>query len=62
MNKILNDITRYQKWKGLHEKYGDVVRLGPNTVSVADKDMAKKVLITEDLPKGPIYKVFQSKY
>lgn len=46
----------------MHETYGDLVRLGPNTVSVADKDIAKSVLVTEDLPKGPIYKIFQGNF
>lgn len=37
------------------------MRLGPSTVSVADKDLVRQVLMTDDLPKGPIYKAFQSK-
>ncbi|KAF2119518.1 cytochrome P450 [Lophiotrema nucula] len=32
--------------KGLHEKYGDVVRLGPNTVSLNDPSLLKTIYTT----------------
>lgn len=54
-------MLRFQKLKHLHEIYGDIVRLGPSVISVANKEMAKQILVTEDLPKGPLYKAFQSK-
>ncbi|KAI8062339.1 cytochrome P450 [Gilbertella persicaria] len=50
--------TAYKKFKQYHEKYGDIVRLGPDRVAIGDKDMIKQVLVTEDLKKGPVYKVF----
>jgi hypothetical protein len=46
----------------MHEDYGDIVRLGPKAVSIAEKEMLKQALVTQDLPKGPIYKIFQSEY
>ncbi|KAL9617394.1 MAG: hypothetical protein Q9160_007798 [Pyrenula sp. 1 TL-2023] len=42
-----------------HLKYGNVVRLGPNFVSVADRDSAKKILQEWDLPKSPSYDRFK---
>lgn len=44
-----------------HKQYGKVVRLGPNRISVADKDMVQQVLMTDDFPKGPSYNRLQSK-
>lgn len=38
-----------------HMFYGDVVRVGPNMVSVADKDMIKEILFTKDYPKSNLY-------
>jgi hypothetical protein len=32
--------------KELHKKYGDVVRLGPNTVSIADASLLKTIYST----------------
>lgn len=52
----------YKAILGFHDKYGDVIRLGPDTVAVADKDMIKQVLVTDDFPKAAIYEVFQSKF
>jgi hypothetical protein len=47
--------------KKLHEQYGHVVRLSPNTVSVSDKHMVKQVLVTDDLKKAPFYDGISSK-
>lgn len=47
-----------KRWKKLyeyHEKYGKVVRLGPNSIMIADKDMLKQVLVKEDFRKAPNY-------
>ncbi|KDR74026.1 hypothetical protein GALMADRAFT_269528 [Galerina marginata CBS 339.88] len=41
--------------KQLHEKYGPIVRVGPNELSVADKDYISLVLGTPGLPKGPLW-------
>ena len=37
------------------EKYGDVVRLGPNRVMISNKEMLRQILITDDFHKGPMY-------
>ncbi|KAL0060254.1 hypothetical protein AAF712_012964 [Marasmius tenuissimus] len=41
--------------KELHDRYGPIVRSGPNDVSVIDHDSIKKVLGSEGLPKGTAY-------
>lgn len=38
-----------------HRKYGDVVRLGPRQVWVADKAAIKEILVKTDLPKVAMY-------
>jgi len=52
----------YQRVLRFHDQYGDVVRLGPTFVSIANKDMLKQILVTEDFPKAKIYDAFQSEY
>ncbi|KAL3419851.1 p450 monooxygenase [Phlyctema vagabunda] len=39
----------------LLNKYGDVVRLAPNMVIVAGKDTIYKIVVDDDLKKGPAY-------
>ncbi|KAI9028880.1 cytochrome P450 [Phycomyces nitens] len=56
-SQIGKKCIRYLKY---HEKYGPVVRVGPNTISVSDKGMLKQVLSTEDLEKGPVYSILQN--
>ncbi|KAI9473437.1 MAG: cytochrome P450 [Benjaminiella poitrasii] len=51
--------TLYKALQALHNKYGDVVRLGPRVITIANKQLLKQALVTEDLPKGPIYKILQ---
>jgi hypothetical protein len=46
--------------RNIHDKYGEVVRIGPRSVSISDKDMIKQVLLQDDLPKGPAYSIFKS--
>ncbi|KAL0057455.1 hypothetical protein AAF712_015905 [Marasmius tenuissimus] len=41
--------------KELHDRYGPIVRSGPNDISVIDHASLKAVLGTEGLPKGPAY-------
>ncbi|KAK1224555.1 hypothetical protein PQX77_012534 [Marasmius sp. AFHP31] len=41
--------------KELHDRYGPIVRSGPNDVSVIDHSSIKEVLGSEGLPKGPAY-------
>ncbi|KAF9690597.1 hypothetical protein EKO04_011491 [Ascochyta lentis] len=38
--------THIETQKELHERYGDVVRLGPNTVSIADASLLKTIYST----------------
>lgn len=38
-----------------HGKYGDIVRLGPRQIWVADKQALKEILVTTDLPKVTMY-------
>lgn len=38
--------THIETQKKLHEKYGDVVRLGPTTVSIADPSLIKTIYNT----------------
>lgn len=40
------DQTHIETQKKLHKQYGDVVRLGPNTVSVADASLLKTIYST----------------
>lgn len=57
-------LTLFFSYKAIlyfHDKYGDIIRLGPNLVAVADKDMIKQVLVTDDFPKATIYEAFQRK-
>ncbi|ORZ04879.1 cytochrome P450 [Lobosporangium transversale] len=41
-----------------HKLYGKVVRVAPNIVSVADKDMIREILVTTDYPKSAVYQAF----
>ncbi|KAL9547326.1 hypothetical protein MBANPS3_006220 [Mucor bainieri] len=50
---------RFVSLKRLHDKHGAIVRTGPESISVADKDMIKQILIHDDLPKGPIYETLR---
>ncbi|KAH8555621.1 cytochrome P450 [Umbelopsis sp. PMI_123] len=46
---------RFLNLRALHDKYGLVVRFSRTVLSVADKDMLKQVLVTDDLRKGTVY-------
>ncbi|GAN10964.1 P450 monooxygenase [Mucor ambiguus] len=48
--------TLFASLKRLHDIHGAVVRIGPESISVADKDMIKQILIHDDLPKGSVYR------
>jgi hypothetical protein len=47
------------RWKWLQyelfPKYGPVVRIAPQAVIVADRDMIKEILVNKDLPKNQKY-------
>jgi hypothetical protein len=47
--------------QGLHQQYGDVVRIGPNEVSINHKDIASAVLSGKGLPRGPCTSAFTSR-
>ncbi|KAL0576544.1 hypothetical protein V5O48_005436 [Marasmius crinis-equi] len=41
--------------KALHDKYGPIVRTGPNDISVIDAKSVKSVLSSDSMSKGPAY-------
>ncbi|KIJ68389.1 hypothetical protein HYDPIDRAFT_24675 [Hydnomerulius pinastri MD-312] len=41
--------------KQLHEQYGSIVRIGPNELSIADKDLLPLIIGTHGMPKGPLF-------
>ncbi|KAK7678305.1 hypothetical protein QCA50_018653 [Cerrena zonata] len=45
--------------KTLHERYGDVVRVGPNELSFRRKDIIEPILSNKELHKGPYYDLRQ---
>ncbi|RCH84152.1 hypothetical protein CU098_004663 [Rhizopus stolonifer] len=47
--------TMFKSMKQLHDKYGSLVRIGPNHVSISDKNMMKHILLSDDVVKGPAY-------
>ena len=57
--EIVYQNYRYVKLQAWQTQYGDVVRLGPNTIGVADKQMLRQILFKDDIPKGPAYKRLQ---
>jgi hypothetical protein len=52
---------RFLNMRAMHDKYGPVIRLSRTVLSVADKDMLKQVLVTDDLRKGVVYDNTQCK-
>ncbi|KAF8140210.1 high nitrogen upregulated cytochrome P450 monooxygenase 2 [Boletus edulis] len=41
--------------KVLHDQYGPIVRIGPNELSVTEKDMLPYILGSQGMPKGPLF-------
>ncbi|TFK24880.1 high nitrogen upregulated cytochrome P450 monooxygenase 2 [Coprinopsis marcescibilis] len=41
--------------KKLHERYGPIVRIGPNELSIVDKDMIPFILGNQGMPKGTLW-------
>ncbi|KAI0691783.1 hypothetical protein C8T65DRAFT_730636 [Cerioporus squamosus] len=44
---------RHRMFADLHKKYGDVVRTGPNELSIADASFVEPLLGASGLPEGP---------
>ncbi|TEB30402.1 cytochrome P450 67 [Coprinellus micaceus] len=61
--KVTKMWTAYLAWTGkthlyylgLHEKYGRIVRIGPNDISVTDKALFPHILGAQGMPKGPVW-------
>ncbi|CAG8544279.1 8375_t:CDS:10 [Paraglomus occultum] len=50
------------KWtRTLHKKYGPIVKIGDEFLSVGDKDAIKQILVTKELPKSPLYLRFRAR-
>ncbi|KAI9447484.1 high nitrogen upregulated cytochrome P450 monooxygenase 2 [Lactarius indigo] len=45
--------NQHRCYKNLHDRYGDVVRVGPNELSVRDSSLIYPILGQGGLPKGP---------
>lgn len=45
----------YLYYKDLHERYGPVVRIGPNELSIADAELLPYILGPSGMPKGPMW-------
>ncbi|RPD57205.1 high nitrogen upregulated cytochrome P450 monooxygenase 2, partial [Lentinus tigrinus ALCF2SS1-7] len=45
--------NRHRTFVEMHEKYGDIVRTGPNEVSINDASFVEPLLGASGLPKGP---------
>ncbi|KAI9445739.1 high nitrogen upregulated cytochrome P450 monooxygenase 2 [Lactarius psammicola] len=46
---------RHRYYKSLHDRYGDVVRVGPNELSIRDSLLIHPILGQGGLPKGPAW-------
>ncbi|KAF7310073.1 hypothetical protein MIND_00380500 [Mycena indigotica] len=53
--KLLLSGEKHRVLKELHDKYGDVVRTGPNEVSMVHADAIREVFGTGGFQKGPFY-------
>ncbi|KZP24238.1 cytochrome P450 [Athelia psychrophila] len=42
-------------YRSLHDKYGDLVRIGPNELSVRDAAAVNPMMGSQGLPKGPVW-------
>lgn len=47
------DLHRYHK--EVHRRYGPIVRVGPNELSVVEADLIPSILGTNGMPKGPVW-------
>jgi hypothetical protein len=49
---------KYNNIKQLHEKYGPIIRLGTNMISVSSAEAVRTVYMSYRFPKGPDYSAF----
>ncbi|KAF9007014.1 cytochrome P450 [Cyathus striatus] len=42
-------------YKKLHDKYGPIIRIGPNELSIIEKEMIPFILGSNGMPKGPVW-------
>ncbi|KAH6904455.1 high nitrogen upregulated cytochrome P450 monooxygenase 2 [Coprinopsis sp. MPI-PUGE-AT-0042] len=47
--------TTHKYYQGLHAKYGPIVRVGPNELSITEKDAIPPVLGSQGMHRGPIW-------
>ncbi|CAO3622924.1 unnamed protein product [Cunninghamella echinulata] len=47
--------TSFKGFIRLNDQYGEVTRLGPNSLLISDRDMLKQILVTDNLQKGEVY-------
>ncbi|KAI9572920.1 high nitrogen upregulated cytochrome P450 monooxygenase 2 [Boletus coccyginus] len=52
---IYSYVNAHHYRKLLHDQYGPIVRIGPNELSVTDKDMLPYILGSQGMPKGPLF-------
>jgi cytochrome P450 len=57
-NVLLVRGTQLEYVERLHRKYGPVVRLAPDMVSICDPDVAHEIYHTHRFLKGPLYRGF----
>ncbi|KAJ2856939.1 hypothetical protein GGI22_003651 [Coemansia erecta] len=55
LNHSTTSGTYHKYVQRLHEKYGEVVRVGHNQVSISNLAELKRILSTHDFPKGSLY-------
>ncbi|KAF5325663.1 hypothetical protein D9611_000809 [Ephemerocybe angulata] len=61
--KVTKIWAAYIAWTGkahvyyaqLHTKYGRIVRIGPNDISVTEKELFPHILGAQGMPKGPVW-------
>ncbi|KAH6904432.1 high nitrogen upregulated cytochrome P450 monooxygenase 2 [Coprinopsis sp. MPI-PUGE-AT-0042] len=47
--------TTHKYYQSLHAKYGPIVRVGPNELSITDKDAIPAILGSQGMHRGPIW-------
>ncbi|KZP10113.1 cytochrome P450 [Athelia psychrophila] len=55
MTYICTSGRQHIYYRSLHDKYGDIVRIGPNELSVRDAAAVNPMMGSQGLPKGPVW-------